>query len=62
MGTAKDMTLHLRARAPPLIHAYKFTNNNTTLELLHKRRWSTCRTTPNPNPNPNPTQTLTLPP
>ena len=36
VGTAKDMTLHPRTCAAGFIHAYKFTNNNTTLELLHK--------------------------
>ena len=36
VGTVKDMTLHPRTCAAGFIHAYKFTNNNTTLELLHK--------------------------
>ncbi len=36
VGTAKDMTLHPRTCAAGFLHAYRLTNNNSTLELLHK--------------------------
>ena len=36
VGTAKDMTLHPRTCAAGFLHAYKLTDNNSTLELLHK--------------------------
>jgi splicing factor 3B subunit 3 len=36
IGTVKDMTLHPRQLSAAFIHCYRFTEGNSTLELVHK--------------------------
>uniref|UniRef100_A0A7S0PY64 DNA damage-binding protein 1 n=1 Tax=Coccolithus braarudii TaxID=221442 RepID=A0A7S0PY64_9EUKA len=36
VGTVKDMTLHPRTLSAAFLHVYQFTDNNATIELVHK--------------------------